>query len=285
MSTPSPDHPLEPTRLRRIGELAKIAPVIGSVKLPKMVGSAFVELFRSPLGVRPVLPSIRPRLLQLPAMTFAGPAEMVAASETLAKAGWFFDPDTPYRDFREAAAALDKGNPGEADELMAQHFASREAEIEHSLVESFPARAKIISSAFAAHRRGEYELSVLAFLSQADGLSAELRGGHFFLREGRRKVGPAKAGKKRRQTAQYVLLHAKTPSDRVHLAALEIELPILASAADRAPGDKSLNRHAVLHGESCDYGSAINSLRGISLLNHVAFGAETKSQGKTASPG
>lgn len=155
---------------------------------------------------------------------------------------------------------------------MSDHFERRSEEIEARLLGSFPERSQVLSPAFGAHRRGEYALSVLAFLSQADGLSAKLRGGYFFLR----KQGPKGAGKRKRQTANYVLLRDKGGFDRVHLAALEIELPIAANQGERAAGDGAFNRHAVLHGASSDYGTRINSLQSMSLLNYVAFGAETR---------
>jgi hypothetical protein len=288
MSDPADDDEPSPARLpRRVGglsplELSEVAgralarmklPVVA--KLPTVVATARVDLFRTPIGVRPVLPSIRPRLLQLPALVAPGPQEMARASETLAKAGWFFDPDTPFADFRDAAAAIDAARSAEADELMSDHFERRSGEIEARLAESFPGRSGVLAPAFAAHGRGEFALSVLAFLSQADGLSAELRGGHFFLREPGRRGGP----KKKRQTARYVLLHDKGGFDRVRLAALEIELPIAAHKGERAPGDRSLNRHAVLHGEASDYGTKINSLKALSLLNYVAFGAGARGDG------
>jgi hypothetical protein len=197
---------------------------------------------------------------------------MQAAAAALAKDGWFFDPDTPMSDFREAAAALTRGQPQVAEEIMTAHFARREQEIEQRLLDRLPKRAPIVSSGFTAHRRADYALSVLAFLSQADGVCAELRGGHFFLRERHGKG----AAKRPRQTAAYAARNSRDKFDQAALSALEIDLPILAQIDARAPGDRCLNRHAVLHGQSADYGTRANSLRGISLLNYVAFGAETR---------
>ena len=37
------------------------------------------------------------------------------------------------------------------------------------------------------------------------------------------------------------------------------------------PGFIDLNRHAVMHGESLDYGSEENGLKAVSLLNYVSY--------------
>jgi len=61
------------------------------------------------------------------------------------------------------------------------------------------------------------------------------------------------------------------------LRPISLELPINASekareriAAERGwPAWNELNRHQVLHGESVDYGTRLNSLKAISLLNYL----------------
>ncbi len=50
---------------------------------------------------------------------------------------------------------------------------------------------------------------------------------------------------------------------------LTIPLPISASEYERATLPEVLNRHAVLHGESLDYGTEANSLKAISLLYYI----------------
>ena len=54
------------------------------------------------------------------------------------------------------------------------------------------------------------------------------------------------------------------------LSPLAETLPIGASEYERPTGFDELNRHMVLHGESLDYGTKINSLKAISLINYVA---------------
>ncbi len=46
-------------------------------------------------------------------------------------------------------------------------------------------------------------------------------------------------------------------------------LPISASEDERDDRFSGLNRHMILHGESLDYGTRINSLKAISYINYV----------------
>jgi hypothetical protein len=47
-------------------------------------------------------------------------------------------------------------------------------------------------------------------------------------------------------------------------------LPIAAPQHERSADEDLLNRHAVLHGASLNYGNKADSLRAISLVNYVA---------------
>jgi len=53
------------------------------------------------------------------------------------------------------------------------------------------------------------------------------------------------------------------------LSPLASKTPISASERDRGDNFHHLNRHLVLHGESTDYGTKVNSIKAISLINYV----------------
>jgi hypothetical protein len=59
------------------------------------------------------------------------------------------------------------------------------------------------------------------------------------------------------------------------LSPLAETLPINASENERPRNFNGLNRHMVLHGESLDYGSKVNSLKAISLVNYVSCLTDT----------
>ena len=135
------------------------------------------------------------------------------------------------------------------------------------LCAKFPSRARIFTLAWQAHQRAEYELSVPICLAQADGICRDLTSYQLF----RKRQGLP-------QIASYV---ASLPADRFTTALLEpltVVLPISASADQRSRDSKELNRHSVLHGESVDYGTEINSLKSISLLQYVSSVLERPSK-------
>jgi len=71
--------------------------------------------------------------------------------------------------------------------------------------------------------------------------------------------------------ASELVLKDVTPLLKSLLTPLVEPMPISASADERAGLADALNRHAVLHGESVDYSSRLNSCRAISLLVYVSW--------------
>lgn len=260
--------PQQVEELKELGHL--IAHVVG-----RPAFQAAVRSFAH--GVRDFVSKLKPMLSALgSAAIFLGnvmlriPPELRSSVVVLANRGWFFDPNMPLSEMWRAKRMIDSGKPEEADALMAAHFETRFDAIEAELVATLPHRASKFKSGFAAHRRGEYDLSILAFMSQADGVCAELRGGHFFLTDRATRLPEA---------AAYAVGIAENFVDELaHLALIE-RLPIREQMRKRlANGSTGLNRHAVMHGESLDYDTRENSLRSLSLLNYVALGLNLDEQ-------
>lgn len=194
------------------------------------------------------------------------PAKFQSTLVALANRGWFLDPEIAWHVLVRTALAIDEGKLDEADAVMGAHFEGRLNDIEAKLAAALPHRASKFKSAFSAHRRGDYDLSILAFMAQADGVCAELRGGHFFLKD--RTTG-------RPMAASPDSVYDGEPLARIARFALSDDLPIRERMSKRAKsGSTALNRHAVMHGESLDYDTKDNSLRALSLLNYVALGLD-----------
>lgn len=125
----------------------------------------------------------------------------------------------------------------------------------------------ILRAAFGAHRRGEFELSVPVFLAQSDGVCLDLTGYHFFMRD---------RATQKPKSSVYVAARVGNEVSSAMLSPLTCVLPINAATKEREKTlqDKGLtdwrelNRHMVLHGESLDYGTQVNSLKAISLINY-----------------
>jgi hypothetical protein len=177
----------------------------------------------------------------------------------LGEHGWYMDLEMSVPELREFEKALSDGNVEEAEDALAEYFEGRLEEIEKSISERFPRRAHLIRAAFNAHRRQEYELSIPVLLAQTDGICRELVNQYLFIKQNK-KPG----------TAIYVDQVAADTFRAALLSPLAKTLPINASERERPAGFDALNRHTVLHGESLDYGSKINSLKAISLVNYVA---------------
>ena len=180
---------------------------------------------------------------------------------TLGNHGWFFDLEMPMPFLWELENALNEGDITEAEAALVDYFRENLQSIENRFTAKFPHRAKIINTAFNAHKRGEYELSIPVFLAQTDGLCYEVINQHLFMRV---------RGEKKPSTAIYVDSIASDTFRHALLSPLSRPLPISASKNERDKSFNELNRHQVMHGEFLDYGTEINGLKSISLLNYVA---------------
>jgi len=189
------------------------------------------------------------------------PEHTQVALLTLGNHGWFFDLEMPLPFLWELENALNEGDINEAEAALIDYFRENLETIENRFATKFPHRAKIINSAFSAHKRGEYELSIPIFLAQTDGICYEVVNQHLFMRV---------RGEKKPSTAIYVDSIASDTFRHALLSPLSQPLPISASKNERDETFNELNRHQVMHGESLDYGTEVNGLKSISLLNYVA---------------
>jgi len=178
---------------------------------------------------------------------------------TLAKHGWYIDPEMPLG-ISEIENALETGNLEVANSMLMEYFSERLSGIEKELKEKFPARAVILGFAFNAHRRKEYALSVPVFLIQADGICHDLINRQLYSKKDKVPVIAEYAKTITADTFQSMLLYPLTQP-----------LPIFASAKERTEDFNDLNRHQVIHGESTDYDTELNSLKAVSLLNYVSY--------------
>ncbi|MFH1373339.1 MAG: hypothetical protein ABII79_06070 [bacterium] len=173
--------------------------------------------------------------------------------------GWYMDLKLPESGLWKLKRALSEGNVTEAEDALAAYYEDRVDEIEESIAKRFPRRQKLISSAFHAYRRQEYELSIPVLLAQTDGICKELVNQYLFLSRDRKP-----------RTAAYVEQFATDTYRAALLSPLATRLPLWAREHEREDSFSELNRHMVLHGDSLDYGTKTNCLKVISLINYVA---------------
>ena len=178
----------------------------------------------------------------------------------LGENGWYLDLEMSLPTLWHLRDILDEGNLPKAENILVKYFESRLSEIEKSILKKFPSRKHLLKAAFNAHRRKEYCLSIPLFLAQTDGICKEVIRQYLFMKSNRKP-----------QTAIYVDQITNDTFMAAILSPLAEILPINASENERPRNFNGLNRHMVLHGESLDYGSKVNSLKAISLINYVIF--------------
>ncbi len=181
--------------------------------------------------------------------------------------GWFLDLEMIPSEVFELKDVFIAGDDKEAESTLVEHFKGRLSEIEKSIINKFPHRKKILMAAFRAHKRMEYELSIPVLLTQADGICFDVIKTDLF---GKHNNKP--------KTANHVKQYVSSALDEALLQSLMQKLPISASKKERDDDFNELNRHAVLHGESFDYGTEVNSFKAISLINYVSWVLELEDE-------
>lgn len=189
--------------------------------------------------------------------------------KSLAMQGWFiYGFRTPSRAIYPIASLFEAGRIDEANQAMCSHFNNVLSEIESDLMKRFPKRALVLKKAFAAHRAGDYELSIPVMLAQADGIAREAFGKNV----GRFSVYTKGKVEDAQKDSNFVVELAK--DTLLGSAIVEVVLnsmPLNVSEGDPMLTEEALNRHQILHGANTDYATPLNSCRAISWLDYVSY--------------
>ena len=173
----------------------------------------------------------------------------------LALRGWFLGPNMPVAAISRLGRAIED-MPDEVDEAVGQHVRRHLDEIEAALAESYPHRSHLLQEGFWAHRQCKYALSILAFLTQADGIFFERFEKYLFMKE-RTDAVNAFSSEVGGRFFQAVL-HPLT-----------VTTPLWGHTRFLDDTFDGLNRHQVLHGMKVDYNTELSSLKAISLLHNL----------------
>jgi len=190
------------------------------------------------------------------------PPHLRKALLLLGQHGWYLHPDMPMPFIWQLRDMIVRGDIDEAERWMCEYFEAKLDRIEENLVSRFPLRAPIIHAAFSAHRNEEYVLSIPVLFAQTDGICNEVVGQYLFMK--------TREKPKRPQTAVYVEALAADAFLCALLSPLAQTLPVNAPTWELSRDSGALNRHAVVHGTALDYGTRINGLKAVSLINYVA---------------
>lgn len=202
-------------------------------------------------ALHPKLPSVT----QVSEFWLRYPARVKENLVALATAGWYLDPEMAAADIVHFKEDLETDTTEEVNDELALHFRSSLDRIEDTLCAGHPARARLISDAFAAHRDGKYSLSIPALFAQADGICYDLTGCQIFTKNGIYRFA-------KRIDPEAI--------ERAYLEPLLRAIPITESSQQRRAKIPQLNRHAVMHGVSTDFPTEENGLKAISFINFVS---------------
>lgn len=186
------------------------------------------------------------------------PAVTQKAFRALAALGWYPPLDLPLSSLHEVCSWFDAGKIDGINESLSHYIDQNIEESKRSFAKRFPKRSQIIGSALAAHTRKEYALSIPVLLAQADGICQDATGVQLY------KGNPT--------DLKAALVTADiTPLRNAFLAPLLEPSPLIAPKRKRDTAPSLFNRHAILHGESTDYDTHLNSCRAVSLLLFVSW--------------
>lgn len=178
----------------------------------------------------------------------------------MADQGWYIDGSMNNTLMGDYVDFTEDGKLKDANNLMMDYFNSRKKTIVQELYERHPSRKTIILKAFKAHVNGDYEICILAYFTQTDGICHDKFKINFFAKKNDK---PA-LSEELYELAQDIWLGS------IYYALVN-NTPITMSKFMRQKGWDKLNRHQIMHGEITDYGTEVNSLRALSLLNYVSW--------------
>jgi len=111
------------------------------------------------------------------------------------------------------------------------------------------------------HQDSRYFAAIPLLLSQSEGVCVDILHASIFLKE---------KGQPTTKKAEQLGAHSGDELLRAFIEPLLLVGPINVNTSDLDASKGHLNRHAVLHGASLDFGTKINAFKAISLLNFLA---------------
>jgi hypothetical protein len=187
--------------------------------------------------------------------------------------GWYFS-----MEFIDALGTADLTSLIEKDPIgfvirVGNTFSEQKNSIEKKLIMAFPKRAVLLKNIFALHNAENYEAAIPLALTQADGMCKDV----FFVTDKSGKkipVGFFDIDRNQSSTkAQRLSKSFRVPDTSIfnvlfnQLAKVDRNNSLVLEGNTKRLSE--LNRHAILHGESTDYGTRINSIKAILLLDFI----------------
>ncbi len=186
------------------------------------------------------------------------PPRIKRAMALLVGRGWYVSMDLGISELMRFADLVEQDALEDVDKELCDRNRERINEIKDRLCSCFQHRQKPLNVGFEEHAAGNYIASVPIFLIQADGLCYELLGFQLY---SRRKGFP--------RTALDLRKKGFDPLAATFLEPLRILQPLTEHTRKIKDVSTAFNRHAILHGLATEYGTELNSLKAIALLDYI----------------
>jgi hypothetical protein len=141
------------------------------------------------------------------------------------------------------------------------HINKNISSIQETILKRHPARKLPLEACFRAHNNKDYYLSIPAIFTQCDGISKDKTGFSFFKNK-------SESGNRIPKTESWVNQSIAINLHKALASALTKKGAFQLHFSEKNKID--ITRHSVLHGESIDYGTEINSLKAISLMIYLS---------------
>lgn len=181
-------------------------------------------------------------------------------NQLLLKTGWFYD--SKILQSEKIIELLVKNNLSTLDQLFIDFYSKKQKYIESKCINRFPHRDNIIKKAFRAYRKKDYDISIVLLLTQVDGMFRDLSTKDFFSKN--KKFNPIEWIKRVEKDKNNSLMTAG-------LAPLKESEILAADFGEAKKYPNVINRNLILHGEDLKFGSKINSLKTISMINYISI--------------
>jgi hypothetical protein len=238
---------------------------IGFSAIQESVRKAIAPLKESMRKAREAMMPIFERMRELP-------DQVKVLLSQLAEMGWFlpldFLLDLPVSALDSLTESIESESDAEIDRSIAKFYTKRLDEVLNNLITVFSERKHLFQSAFKAHKRKEYDLSIPILLAQADGVCLDMLGVKLYSRrEGipvtknalTMKIGCLPVG----EIVDSFFEPLRSGS------AFSLGKDKVKEKREYDTNYKVLNRHEVMHGIDVDYGNEVNGLKAISQLYYL----------------
>jgi len=179
----------------------------------------------------------------------------------MAEHGWYLSPNFTIPSIPRIADGLEKDR-SKMEEELCTYFENRIDEIDQYVRTEYPHRHAILSEAFWAHKQGKFSLTIPVLLSQAEGMCVETFDEKLY-------------SKRDHKPRLATILSRYEPGTFLDNVVLQMIEPFPIAGNDKTADPDHLNRHRVIHGIDCRYGTRMNSCKAISLIDYVSWACKT----------